>query len=292
MLQLTTKGKILQATDESQGDFILNFIRSGFRDAEGRAKWFVYEEDAYQVEPWKSGIELLRVDEIEERYKFNIEEKCVDELSPTTIDIATLRPTQPNWTIEEMAEKMENFTKAWKQAMTQPSQIFSPSQDIKTSHNILRQFMNWIDNEDNLTLNTDGTFNRFQSIHHDKPIRYTFDQLYDAYLAMEKGIERDEATYERIMVEPKSKEYQELKEFYQLDEKIVPNLVENRYSVRIEQILNDFGCEVLKKLDATMSTDVSKVMDVKEWISKYFEANQTKENIINTNDAAGGYGGC
>lgn len=52
---------------------LLHLIRSGFKDNEGRSEWFVFWENAYETEPYRSGVRIHNENEIRNEFKVDIQ---------------------------------------------------------------------------------------------------------------------------------------------------------------------------------------------------------------------------
>ena len=48
---------------------------SGFSDEKGNNEWFVFEEDVHEIEPYRTGIALLTVAQINELFNLNLVEE-------------------------------------------------------------------------------------------------------------------------------------------------------------------------------------------------------------------------
>ena len=57
---------------KDEDPLIVHFVRSGFTDGSGNKKWFVFQEDAYELEPAQTGVQLKNEDQIYKEYGFHI----------------------------------------------------------------------------------------------------------------------------------------------------------------------------------------------------------------------------
>ena len=75
MKQLRINPDHISLYNSEQPDMVIHFVRTGFTDAKGNQEWFVFVEDAYELEPHQSGVKRLSVETIEKEYGVNIPEE-------------------------------------------------------------------------------------------------------------------------------------------------------------------------------------------------------------------------
>lgn len=66
-------------TDEAP-DQVTHFVRTGFRDIKGNSEWFMFVEDAYELEPYQSGVRRVTDDDIQESFGFSPSEEINKQL--------------------------------------------------------------------------------------------------------------------------------------------------------------------------------------------------------------------
>jgi len=73
MKKINIDTPILTAMIATEADTVSMFVQSGFKDGEDKPMWLYFEQDAYGLEPWVSGIKLLSVKQISSMFNFDIE---------------------------------------------------------------------------------------------------------------------------------------------------------------------------------------------------------------------------
>jgi len=63
---------IKQYDAENSPEYITHFVRTGSKDNEGNPLYLVFTEDAFEMEPWYSGIKKMNIKDIEKIYKLKI----------------------------------------------------------------------------------------------------------------------------------------------------------------------------------------------------------------------------
>lgn len=75
MIQLRINPDHISKFNSEEPDRVTHFVRTGYKDNAGNSEWFVFVEDAYELEPHQSGVKRLSVETIEKEYGVNIPEE-------------------------------------------------------------------------------------------------------------------------------------------------------------------------------------------------------------------------
>jgi len=84
MKQLRINPDHISLFRDEEPDMVTHFVRTGFRDNTGNSEWFVFMEDAYELEPYHSGVKMLSVGTIEKEYGVNIPKELAERQEKIT----------------------------------------------------------------------------------------------------------------------------------------------------------------------------------------------------------------